>query len=181
MKKKKRQTTGLKVALLIALGIFLLVKHFHIRNFHTVEPEMLYTSAQPRRMDYTRMLYRYHIATIVNLRSPDEHRERNWYNEEITWVRSSGVRYFELPVRRDNYFPDEHTQQEFLKIMNDKTNLPVLLHGSGGEKRVPMLTAVWLIKNRGYSLEDTLKIVDKLNDDRKITDSERQFITHLAD
>jgi len=170
----------LKVVLVGAVAIFLLAKHFHIKNFHVVEREVLYTSGQPRRMDYTRMLYRYHIGTIVSVRSPAEHREKNWYNEEITWVRSNGVRYFELPIRKDNYFPDGLTQEKFLEIIDDKTNLPVLLHGSGGEKRVPMLTAVWLIKRRGYSVEDTLKVVDKLNDDRKVSDAEREFIALLA-
>jgi len=178
--KKKQSPAALYIILLAIAAIILLVRHFHIKNFYVIEPSVFYTSGQPRGMDYTRMLYKYHIATIVNVRPASESREKNWYNEEITWVRNNHVKYIELPVEKANYFPNKETQDQFLAIMADKSNLPVLLHGSSGEKRVPILTAVWLIKAQGYTVEETIKIVDKINDDRKITEAESKFITQLA-
>jgi protein tyrosine/serine phosphatase len=178
--KKKRTPVGIITILLITTAAVLLVKHFHIKSFHIIEPGVLYTSGQPRGMDYTRLLYRYHIATIVNVRSSSEHRERNWYNEEIIWVRDNGVKYVELPIERDNYFPKKDTQDQFLAIMADKKNLPVLLHGSGGEKRVPMLTAVWLVKSEGLAVEKAAEVVEKINNDRKLTEAESKFISDLA-
>jgi len=178
--KKKQSPAALYIILLVTVAIILLVRHFHIKNFYVIEPGVLYTSGQPRGMDYTRMLYKYHIATIVNVRPASESREKNWYNEEITWVRNNHVKYIELPVEKVNYFPNKETQDQFLAIMADKSNLPVLLHGSSGEKRVPILTAVWLIKAQGHTVEETIKIVDKINDDRKITEAETDFITRLA-
>ena len=180
MKNKKKQSPiGLIIILLVTAAVFFLVGHFHIKNFHVVEPGTLYTSGQPRGMDYTRLLYKYHIATIVNVRSASEHRERNWFNEEITWAKNNGVRYIELPIRRDNYFPDKKTQEQFLNIMADKENLPVLLHGSGGRKRVPMLAAVWLIKSGSLSIEETVKVIEKINS-RRVTKAESKFISDLA-
>jgi protein tyrosine/serine phosphatase len=136
-------------------------------------------------MDYNRLLYKYHIATIVNVRWASEHRDENWYNEEITWVRNNGVGYIELPIARShnraNYFPNQTTQKEFLKIMADKNNLPVLLHGSSGKKRVPLLAAVWMIKNQGYTLQQTIDTVDKINGEREVAKEERQFIEQLMD
>jgi protein tyrosine/serine phosphatase len=178
--RKKQSLRGLIVILLVVVAAFFLVKHFHIKNFHIIKHGELYTSGQPRGMDYTRLLYKYHIGTIVNVRSSAEHREKNWYNEEITWVRNNGVKYIELPIRRDNYLPDKETQDKFLTIMADKENLPILLHGSGGEKRVPMLTAVWLIKSQGLSVEEAVRIVDIINDDRKISSDEMEFIRGLT-
>jgi protein tyrosine/serine phosphatase len=64
--------------------------------------------------------------------------------------------------------------------MADKSNLPVLLHEGSGETRVPMLTAVWLIKAKGYTVEKAAEVVEKINDDRKITEAERKFISQLA-
>ncbi len=180
MKKKKQSPVALYVILLVTAAVILLVRHFHIKNFHVIEPGVLYTSGQPRGMDYTRLLYKYHIATIVNVRSASEHREKNWYNEEATWVRNNSVKYIELPIEKANYFPNKETQNQFLAIMADKDNLPVLLHGSGGEKRVPMLTAVWLIKSKGLPVKETVRIVEKINDDRKVTEAETDFITRLA-
>jgi hypothetical protein len=64
--------------------------------------------------------------------------------------------------------------------MADKNNLPVLLHGNGDDKRVAMLVAVWLKKNKGYSVEETIRTVKKIIDDRELTDDEISFIDNLA-
>ena len=182
-KKKKYSPVALIVILFVTAAAILLVRHFHIKNFHVIEPDVLYTSGQPRGMDYTRLLYKYHIGTIVNIRSAAEHREKNWYNEEVTWVRNNGVKYFELPVDRSinraNYFPDQATQKEFLKIMADKTNFPVLLHCSDGRKRVSMLTVVWAVKTQGYIAEDAIELVRRIKE-RKVTAAEKDFIAGLV-
>ena len=178
--KKKQSPIGLIIILLVAAAVVLLVRHFHIKNFHIVEPGLLYTSGQPRGMDYTRLLYKYHIATIINVRSASEHRERNWYNEEITWVRNNGVKYLELPIQRADYFPDRQTQDRFLAVMADRENLPVLLHGSGGVTRAPMLTAVWLIKSNGFTIEEAVNVAEKIKG-QPLTGPEGKFIKTLAD
>jgi len=177
--KRKKSPTGLIIILLITAAAVLLVRHFHIKRFRIIEQDVLYTSSQPRGMDYTRLLYRYHIATIVNVRSAFEHRERNWYNEEITWVRENGVEYVELPIDKKNYFPDEDTQEAFLEVMADRTKLPVLLHGSGGKRRTLMLAAVWLISGKGLSAEETLKKVKRFRR-QPLTEEETKFITQLS-
>ena len=182
-KKKKHSPVALYVILLVTAAVILLVRHFHIKNFHVIKPDVLYTSGQPRGMDYTRLLYKYHIGTIVNIRSASEHREKNWYNEEVTWVRNNGVKYFELPIDRSinraNYFPDPATQNEFLTIMADKTNLPVLLHGSSGRKRVSMLTAVWAVRTQGYTAAKAIELVQIIKE-RPVTEAERNFVASLA-
>jgi protein tyrosine/serine phosphatase len=134
-------------------------------------------------MDYTRLLYKYHIGTFVNVRTAAEHRERNWYNEEITWVRNNGVKYFELPIdrnaNREDYFPDRATQQRFIEIMQDQNNLPVLLHGSSGRKRVSMLTAAWLVKTQGYRAEQAIVVVEQIKS-CAVTSAEKKFIEGLS-
>lgn len=164
---------------LLAGAVFLLVRHFHVKNFHVIGPDALYTSGQPRGMDYTRLLYKYHIGSIVNVRSASEHRERHWYNEEVTWVRNNGVKYFELPIEKNDYLPDEQTQQQFLAIMVDKANLPVLLHDSNGRKRVSILAAVWSIKARNYSVSEAIELVERIKG-QPVLDAEKSFITGLA-
>jgi protein tyrosine/serine phosphatase len=179
MKKKKHSPAGLIIILLIIAAVIMLVRHFHIKNFHTIEPGVLYTSGQPRGMDYTRLLYKYHIGTIVNVRSASEHREKNWYNEEITWVRNNGVSYFELPIEKNNYLPDKQTQDQFLAIMADKANLPVLLHDSNGRKRVPILAAVWAVKARGDTVAEAIELVESIKE-QQLLEAESKFITQLA-
>jgi len=181
MKKKKSSFGWIIVVLAVAFAVFL-VRHFHIKNFNIIEPDVLYTSGQPRGMDYTRLLYKYHIATIVSVRMPSEHIEKNWHNEEITWVRNNGVKYEELPIDRSidrsNYFPDMITQRQFLELMSDKQNLPVLVHGSSGRKRVAMLAAVWLIKGKGLSVDETARMVEKIKS-KQVTNEEMKFLQEL--
>ncbi|MBA7479766.1 hypothetical protein ES707_15202 [subsurface metagenome] len=177
-KKKKHSPYALIVILFVTAAAILLVRHFHIKNFHVIEPGVLYTSGQPRGMDYTRLLYKYHIGTIVNIRSASEHREKNWYNEEVTWVRNNGVKYIELPIRRDNYFPDKETQDEFLAIMADKENIPVLIHDGSGESRVAIMAAVWLVRGSRLTMEQVKLTAEKIKEE-PLVESEIRFIQGL--
>ncbi|MHC4460144.1 MAG: fused DSP-PTPase phosphatase/NAD kinase-like protein [Planctomycetota bacterium] len=181
MKKKKQSPIGLIIiVLLVTAAVILLVRHFHVKNFHTIEPGVLYTSGQPRGMDYTRLLYKYHIGTIINVRSASEHREKNWYNEEITWVRNNGVNYVELPIEKDNYLPDKQIQDQFLAIMANKTNLPVLLHDSNGRKRVSILAVVWAVKARRYTVAEAIELVESIKEN-PLLEAEKDFITGLVE
>ncbi len=179
MKNDKPKWLPLVLIALIVFTIIGIVKHFHVKNFHVIEADKLYTSGQPRGMDYTRLLYKYHIGTFVNVRSADEHREQNWYNEEITWVRNNGVKYVELPVERHNPIPDAKTRKMFLELMDDKTNLPILVHGSSGRKRVSMLAAVWMIKEKGFTAEEAIKAAEQIQE-KNIRDEQKKFIFNLA-
>jgi protein tyrosine/serine phosphatase len=165
---------------MISASVYLLVKHFHIKDFRIIEPAVLYTSGQPRGMDYTRLRYKYHIATIVNIRTIAEHKEDNWHSEEIVSSRNNGLAYIEIPIERNHYFPDARMQDAFFSIMADKNNLPVLLHGSGNDKRVAMLVAAWLEKTKGYSIEETIRAVKKIIDDRELTTDEISFINNIT-
>jgi protein tyrosine/serine phosphatase len=181
MKKKKLPIGFIIVVLAVAAGAVIMVKHFHIKGFQVVKQDVLYASGQPRGMDYIRLLYKYHIATIINVRSPAEHREKNWYNEEIIQTRNNGIKYIELPIDKNNYFPDLQTIDRFFSIMSDKTSIPVLLHGSGDDKRVAMLAAVWLSKNQKCSAEEIEAIVKKITDRHELTKAETEYINHLTE
>ncbi len=182
MKNKKNPFLFWLWLAVIILSIVGLVRHFHIKNFQTVAPGVLYTSGQPRGMDYTRLLYKYHIAAFVNLRNPDEHRERNWYNEEITWMKSNGVKYIELPIEKDapdEGFPESQDCQKFLEIMSQSSNLPVLIHDSSGKKRVAYLAAVWMLKSGGFTLQQTIDKVRQIKES-PLTDQETEFLQSVA-
>jgi len=172
MKKNKHPLHGFIIILLIVAVAVFLVKDFHIQDFCVMKPGVLYTSGQPRGMDYTRLLYRYHLATIVNIRLVTEHQDDNWHSEEVVWARNNGINYVGMSIEKGRYFPDKQTQDKFLAIMAERKNLPVLLHGGGDDKRVAMLAAVWLEKGQGCSVEETTKLVEKIIDDRKLTEAE---------
>src|SRR4030042_163725 len=182
MKKKKNSFLVWFWMAVVILAAISLVRHFRIKNFHTIAPEILDTSGQPKGMDYTRLLYKYHIAAFVNVRDADEHREQNWYNEEITWMRNNGVKYIELPIEKhgpNQGIPDEETCRKFLEIMSDSTNLPLLVHGSSGTKREVYLAAVWMLKAGGFNLQQTIKKVEYINGET-LTQQEMEFLQSLT-
>jgi protein tyrosine/serine phosphatase len=182
VKKKSSLRTIITIAI-IAGAVTLLVRNFRIPNLNCICPGVLYTSAQPRGMDYTRLLYKYHIGTIINLRSPAEHREENWHNEEMTWVHNNGVKYIEMLLDRSvndtAHFPDANMQQKFLAIMANKENLPVLIHDGSGKGRVAMFAAVWLANSRQYSPEQILAETVKIKSS-PLVESEKLFINSLT-
>jgi protein tyrosine/serine phosphatase len=180
MIKKKQLLKGIIITLLIIAAAKLLFDHFHINNFRTVEPGVFYTSGQPSGMDYTRLFYSYHIATIVNIRPASEHREKNWRNEEIVSMQNNGINYIEMPIEKTRYLPDKQTQEQFLTVMGNKSNLPVLLHGGRNDKRVAMLVAVWMVKTQNSTVGQTLKEVRRILEDRQPTQDEIRFIENLA-
>ncbi len=162
--------------LIVLLGIAV-VRHFNVHDFCIIKPSVLYTSGQPRGMDYYRLVYKYHLTTIINIRPVSEHLAENWNTEEMEWVRTNNVSYFHMPILRGMYFPDAQTQEKFFAIMEDKGNLPVLLHGGDSDdKRVAMLVAAWARKKQGYSEQQTIEAVKKIIDDRELTEDEIQYI-----
>jgi protein tyrosine phosphatase (PTP) superfamily phosphohydrolase (DUF442 family) len=176
--KKKPFRHIITVVFIIAAAV-LLVRHFHIRDFHIIAPEVLYVSGQPRGMDYMRLLYKYHLETIVNIRPTSEHQEKNWRSEELIWIREHAVKYVEMPIEKQKYFPDQQIQNQFFEVMGERKNLPVLLHGGGDDKRVAMLVAAWLRKKHGFSVDETLAQVKKIIDERPLTPEEIRFINAL--
>jgi len=180
MIKKKQPLKGVIIILLIIAASTLLFDHFHINNFRTVEPGVFYTSGQPGGMDYTRLFYSYHVATIVNIRPASEQRDKNWRNEEIVSTRNNGINYIEMPIEKTDYFPDKQTQEQFLAVMANKSNLPVLLHGGRNDKRVAMLVAVWLVKSQKCAVGQTVNTVERILKNRKPTEDEIKFIENLS-
>jgi protein tyrosine phosphatase (PTP) superfamily phosphohydrolase (DUF442 family) len=176
--KKKNPTPVIYLILLSILGVAI-YKHFHIAGFVMIEPEKLYVCGQLKGMDYTRLVYRHHIATIINLRQPSEHREHNWHNEEITQTKSLGIQYLEIPVEKNQFIPNQAVQSEFLARMADKKNFPVLLHGSRRDNRVAMLVAVWLCQVEKYSAEQAIDMV-KMIIDRPLQETEINFVRQLT-
>ncbi|MDD5135506.1 MAG: dual specificity protein phosphatase family protein [Phycisphaerae bacterium] len=182
MKKKKNAFIAWFWLLVIIIAVTGLIRHFSIKNFQTIKQDVLYVSGQPRGMDYTRLLYKYHIATIVNVRSANEHRERNWHNEEVTWIKDNGVKYIELPIEKHGPvqgIPDANTTAKFLAIMSESSNLPVLIHGSSGTKREIYLAAAWMLKSGGFTLEQTTEKVKQINNE-PLTPGEMEFLQSMA-
>ena len=86
------------------------------------------------------------FRAIVNLRHPHEHAEAR----EADDARSSGLRYFNLPV---GYHPlREETVDAFLRLTDDPGNRPTFIHCTGRVRA----SALWMIRRvlrDGWSID----------------------------
>jgi hypothetical protein len=122
-------------------------------------------------------MYKYHIATFVNLRVINEHLKENWYNEEVEWMKSNGSRYIELPIAKGDSIDkiaSSESLEKFSEIMGNKINYPVLIHDSSGKDRVAYFAGYWMLQSGRFNLEQTIKKAEHLKKE-PLTDKEKEF------
>jgi tyrosine-protein phosphatase SIW14 len=156
----------LSVLLGIAFVVLLIVgpvayavhdRQHNLRNFRVVHEGVLYRVSQPSESGLKRLVHDYGIRTVISLRDakgpglpvPDQWEEKYCDAEEINFVRlspqhwESGDEHAPPPV-------DENVRQ-FLAVMNDPRNHPVLIHCFGGVHRTGAYCAIYRMEFEGWS------------------------------
>jgi len=139
--------------LLIAWG-----SDHHLRNLHTVESGTLYRSGQltPTGLEYA--LRRHRIKTVVTLRTvrdPDRPYLNAW---EADVCAAHGARHIRILARvwsvdEKGELPGEQVVREFLTVMDDPANHPVLVHCFAGVHRTGTLCAVYRMEYQGWDAD----------------------------
>jgi uncharacterized protein (TIGR01244 family) len=124
-----------------------------IRNFLQVTPEFC-TSGQPR-VEHFAKLKADGVKAVLNLRQPGEHRAE----EEQEAVKAAGLKYFNIPVNYQN--PTDANVDEFLKITDDASNRPMLIHCTAAIR----VAAFWMIRR---VLRDGMTVDDALAEAKKV-------------
>jgi uncharacterized protein (TIGR01244 family) len=118
-----------------------------IRNFLQVTPEFC-TAGQPRPEHFAYLKHK-GVKTVLNLRTPGEHRA----DEEQAEVERLGMTYINIPVVYRA--PTDSQVDEFLKITDDPANRPMLIHCTAAIRA----GAFWMIRRivrDGMSYDDAL-------------------------
>lgn len=105
-----------------------------IRRFLQVTPDFC-TGAQPRPEHFA-MLKSRGVKTVLNLRTPGEHRA----DEEEAAVEAAGMKYVNIPVSYGN--PTDADADAFLKITDDPANRPMFVHCTAAIR----VGGFWLIR-----------------------------------
>ncbi len=130
--------TGLVAA--IALLVFVVVRHYHIRHFYVVAPGKLYRSGQPVGADWARLQRNHGIRTVINLRF-DDGQDPDLVEEPAILARL-GIRYVNIPMR-DGGIPTREQAGKFLDVATDPANWPVLVHCKRGRDRAGVMSAIY--------------------------------------
>lgn len=112
-----------------------------VPNLYRVSP-VLYRSAQPTEAGFAE-LAKLGIKSVVNLRSESEDPKLDWAKQY--WIKT---RAFALTAEQI---------QEFLDIVSDPANQPVLVHCRYGADRTGAMVAAYRVRIQGWSNADAVK------------------------
>lgn len=142
-------------------------QYIHAKRFREVEQGRVYRSGQMTAAGFREAVARYHIKTVVNL----QHEEPDPLLPE-NWLGKGKIRESELCAQLNvNYklitpdlLPPDNTLttvppavKEWLAILDDESNYPILLHCKAGLHRTGRLTAIYRMEYHGWSAGEALR------------------------
>jgi tyrosine-protein phosphatase SIW14 len=137
------------------------------RNFRVVEDGRLYRSGQMSLPGLQRTIEEYGIRTVVSLRYAEKEGDRppDWQEEEF--CKAHGVRYVRVRPQAwsacaDGAVPAQKPVDEFLKVMDDPSVYPVLIHCFAGMHRTGSYCAIYRMEYQGWNNFEALQELKSL-------------------
>lgn len=122
-------------------------------NFHTVEPGVLYRSAQLSRTILEKCIKKYHLKTIINLRGRNEHKK--WWQQEKMLAQKYGLSFFDLSMNARS-LPQKENLINLLAIYQNAPR-PILIHCYSGADRTGEAAALWILEQQKKDKKTALK------------------------
>lgn len=142
-------------------------QYVHAKRFREVEPGRLYRSGQMTAEGFRDTISRHGIKTVVNLQheAPDPLLPDNWLGKgtvrESELCAQLGVNYRLITpdiLPKDNTLETEPPAvKEWLALLDDEANYPILLHCKAGLHRTGRLTAIYRMEYDGWSVGEALR------------------------
>lgn len=143
-------------------------RHFTYRNFRIVEEKKLYRCGQLSAEVLQKTIEEYGIKSVISLRYAEapEKNPKDWREEET--CKANGIRYYRIRPRewsgndQEGKIPADKPFAEFLKIMDDPTNYPVLVHCFAGKHRTGSFCAMYRMEYEHWSSDEALQELKSL-------------------
>jgi len=164
-----RWVLGTVVVLIVAGGPFAFFRYeyAHAKRFREVVPGRFYRSGQLTADGFREVFEKYRIRTVINLQheNPDPHLPNRWMGKPI--IRESEI----CKAHNVNYIlltpdilPEPNSVEtrppvvdDYLKILDDETNYPILVHCKAGLHRTGRLTAIYRMEYEGWSIGASMR------------------------
>lgn len=155
---------GVVLALIVAAPlVYSSHQGYHLRNLRVVEDGVLYRSGQLSPAGLERVCHDCGIKTVVTLRAfarhPGDSPQDAW--EEV-FCAAHGLKHIRIVPRvwgadEAGEIPAEQAVQEFLQVMDNKANYPVLVHCFAGIHRTGTMCAIFRIAHQGWTAESAIE------------------------
>lgn len=117
---------------------FSIGKDTPVENFGVVDTG-LYRSAAPASLNEMKALAKMGVKTIVNLQGDDKK-----IAQEAAWAKAVGIKHVSIPLS-GFWAPKEASVQKIQKLMNDKSQRPLLFHCAHGRERTGVQAGLYRV------------------------------------
>jgi len=153
---------GLLIATILVAGpyYFFQFRKAQFRNFHVVKEGVLYRSGQMTLDGFLRMVHDHSIKTVISLRFASHPKNLAPDADEERACQALGLNHVRIPYRswwpEHGSVPADKGVTQFLKVMRDPANYPVLIHCFAGIHRTGAYCAVYRIEFENWSNEKAM-------------------------
>ena len=147
------------------------------RNFRVVEPDVLYRSGQMSASGLASTVEQYGIKTVISLRELRDDGKPSPDSDEVTFCHEHGVRHVILSPAKwasvdGGPAPVESNVAAFLKILDDPSSRPVLVHCFAGIHRTGGYVSLYRLEYNGWTAKDAIDEMKSMGTVRTTFDDE---------
>lgn len=160
------------------------------KRLREVDPGRVYRSGQMTAEGFEDAVSRYHIRTVINVQDdfPDPDVEKSFWLpgtiKESDLCQRLGVRYVWVapdlvPVR---FTPAQRpgAVDDMLRVLDDETAYPVLIHCKAGLNRTGCLIAVYRMEYQGWSHRDAFQEMKDLGFGNTTCTASNQYVNQYV-
>jgi tyrosine-protein phosphatase SIW14 len=180
-----RCVLGMLIALLLIGGPLVYSRHRkeQSRSFHIVVEGTVYRSGQMSPSTLQRTIEEYGIKTIISFRHvrPERGTEEVLRKEEELCTKL-GTRFIHIPtsswsVDDEGIIPAQEPVDRFLKVMDDQSAYPVMIHCFAGMHRTGAFCAIYRMEFQRWTNQEAMRELKELG--YKHLDDEQNVRSYL--